>query len=257
MAESIDRAVLTFCLSDLEGSTRLWESQPEAMAQALARHDELIAAAVEAHGGRFLHSMGEGDSTVSAFESVTDAVRAAIDATRALADEPWPDGLEIRARFGLHTGVAQERDGVYFGTSLNIAARVRDQANGGELLLSETTSALAKRELPAGMRSLIWDRTGSGGSSSRRRSRRSRVRVWRQPQRPPSARIVACWPLSQRTAASSSVERRRSPTSWRGSRLGGCWLWSARRGAASLHSCAPAWWAPRRPARWHRPARPD
>ncbi len=150
MAESIDRAVLTFCLSDLEGSTRLWESQPEAMAQALARHDELIAAAVEAHGGRFLHSMGEGDSTVSAFESVTDAVRAAIDATRALADEPWPDGLEIRARFGLHTGVAQERDGVYFGTSLNIAARVRDQANGGELLLSETTSALAKRDLPAG-----------------------------------------------------------------------------------------------------------
>jgi class 3 adenylate cyclase/WD40 repeat protein len=146
----VDSGVLTFCMSDLEGSTRLWESQPEAMAAALVRHDELIAGVVEAHGGRFLQSMGEGDSTVSVFESATDAVRAAIDATRALAEEPWPEGLPIRARFGLHTGAAQERDGVYFGTPLNIAARVRDQANGGEVLLSETASALAKRDLPAG-----------------------------------------------------------------------------------------------------------
>ena len=141
MAESIDRAVLTFCLSDLEGSTRLWESQPEAMAQALARHDELIAAAVEAQGGRFLHSMGEGDSTVSAFESVTDAVRAAIDATRALADEiarvaeaqpldgidnvGGPDKItfeqmarDVLAKQGDSKTVLVDPDATYFGTPL-------------------------------------------------------------------------------------------------------------------------------------------
>src|SRR5947207_3059037 len=130
--------VMTFCMSDIEGSTRLWESQPGAMAESLIRHDELIAGVVEAHGGHFLKSMGEGDSTVSVFESATQAVRAAIEATRALADEPWPNGVPIQARFGLHTGKAQMRGGVYLGTTVNLAARVRGEAGGGEILLSET-----------------------------------------------------------------------------------------------------------------------
>jgi class 3 adenylate cyclase/WD40 repeat protein/energy-coupling factor transporter ATP-binding protein EcfA2 len=150
MAETVEREALTFCLSDLEGSTRLWENHPEAMAHALARHDELIAGAVEANGGRFLQSMGEGDSTVSVFDSAPRAVSAAIAMTRALAEEGWPEGLPIRARLGVHTGAAQAREGVYFGPTLNIAARVREQANGGEVLLSETTAALAKRDLPPG-----------------------------------------------------------------------------------------------------------
>jgi hypothetical protein len=105
---------------------------------------------VEARGGRFVKSMGEGDSTASVFESATQAVRAAIDATRALAEEPWPDGAPIRARFGLHTGEAQSRSGVYLGTTPNLAARVRGEAGGGEILLSETTAALTSADLPAG-----------------------------------------------------------------------------------------------------------
>jgi len=149
-ASTLPTGAMTFCMSDIEGSTGLWESQPGAMAKSLVRHDELIAGVVEAHGGRFLKSMGEGDSTVSVFASAPHAVRAAIDATRALADEPWPDGAPIRARFGLHTGEAQRREGVYFGTTVNLAGRVRGEAAGGEILLSETTAALARRDLPAG-----------------------------------------------------------------------------------------------------------
>jgi class 3 adenylate cyclase/WD40 repeat protein/energy-coupling factor transporter ATP-binding protein EcfA2 len=149
-ASTLPTGVMTFCLSDIEGSTRLWESQPEAMAEWLVRHDERIAGVVEAHGGRFLMSMGEGDSTVSVFASATQAVRAAIAATRALADEPWLDGGPVRARFGLHTGEAQRRGGVYFGTAVNLAARVRGEAGGGEILLSETTAALVSARLPAG-----------------------------------------------------------------------------------------------------------
>src|SRR5947199_1165976 len=117
--------VLTFCMSDIEGSTRLWESQPESMAEAVARHEDLIAAAVNAHGGQLVKSMGEGDSTTSVFESPVDAVAAALDAIRALETEPWPEGSPIRARFGLHTGEAELRDGVYLGTTPNLAARVR------------------------------------------------------------------------------------------------------------------------------------
>lgn len=82
-ASTLPTGVMTFCTSDIEGSTRQWESQPAAMAEALVRHDELIAGVVEARGGRFLKSMGEGDSTTSVFESASRAMRAAIEATRS------------------------------------------------------------------------------------------------------------------------------------------------------------------------------
>jgi class 3 adenylate cyclase/WD40 repeat protein/energy-coupling factor transporter ATP-binding protein EcfA2 len=149
-ASTLPTGVMTFCMSDIEASTRLWEQDPEAMAQALVRHDELISGVVERHRGRFLKSMGEGDSTASVFESAAVAVRAAIDAARALADEAWPQGLPIRARFGLHTGEAEMRGGVYYGTTVNLAARVRGEADGGEILLSETTSRLVSADLPGG-----------------------------------------------------------------------------------------------------------
>lgn len=144
----LSTGVLTFCMSDVEGSTRLWESHPEAAAAALARHDALIAAVVENHGGVLVKSMGEGDSTASVFASATEAVRAAIAANRALQAEPWPAEAPIRVRFGLHTGEAESRDGVYLGPTPNMAARVRGAGDGGEILLSETTAALIADDLP-------------------------------------------------------------------------------------------------------------
>src|SRR5688500_3374588 len=86
---ALPTGVMTFCLSDIEGSTELWETEPAAMAEALVRHDEIIATQVEAHGGRFLKSMGEGDSTVSVFESAPPALDAAVAATHALQAEQW------------------------------------------------------------------------------------------------------------------------------------------------------------------------
>jgi class 3 adenylate cyclase/WD40 repeat protein len=149
-ASTLPTGVMTFCMSDIEASTALWERHPRAMAESLVRHDELIADVMEAHGGQFLKSMGEGDSTASVFESAAQAVRAAIKATRALAAEPWPGDVPIRARFGLHTGEAERRGGVYFGTTPNLAARVRGAGSGGEILLSETTAALVAADLPPG-----------------------------------------------------------------------------------------------------------
>ncbi len=112
-SSTLPTGVMTFCMSDIEDSTRLWERGPEVMAEALVRHDELIASVVEAHGGRFLKSMGEGDSTTSVFESAAQAVQAAIEATRGLADQTAPKGAPIRARFGLHTGEAQKHGDIY------------------------------------------------------------------------------------------------------------------------------------------------
>jgi class 3 adenylate cyclase/WD40 repeat protein len=142
--------VVTLCLSDIEGSTAMWDAEPAAMADALVRHDELVAACVETHGGRLLKSMGEGDSTVSVFHSAPQALDAAIAATRRLADEPWPGGLRIAVRFGLHTGEAERRGTDYFGPTINLAARLRAQADGGQIFLSSVTSDLVVGHLPNG-----------------------------------------------------------------------------------------------------------
>lgn len=147
---ALPTGLMTFCLSDIEGSTGMWDSDPAAMSQALVRHDELVAEQVESHGGRFLKSMGEGDSTVSVFDSAPQAVEAALAATRALGAEPWPGDLRIAVRFGLHTGEAERRGADYFGPTVNIAARLRGQADGGQIFLSETTAALLTGGLPAG-----------------------------------------------------------------------------------------------------------
>ncbi len=139
----------TFLMTDIEGSTRLWESDPRAMADALVRHDAVIAEVVEDHGGRFVTS-GDGDATTSVFASPTLAVNAAIDLAGVLGGVQWPAGATIRARFGLNSGEAELRAGAYFGTAINLAARVRGQARGGEILLSEKTAALVARNLPPG-----------------------------------------------------------------------------------------------------------
>ena len=110
--EELPTGTITFCMSDIEGSTRLWEHRGERMAEVIARHDALIAEIVADHGGSFVKAMGEGDSTTSVFQSASAAVRAAIAANLALQEEPWSDGLVIRARFVLHTGEAEWRDGI-------------------------------------------------------------------------------------------------------------------------------------------------
>ena len=149
-AESLPSGVITFCLSDIEGSTALWDAHPATMAEALVRHDELIADCTERHGGRFLKSMGEGDSTVSVFDSAPRALAAALAATRALAAEQWPEGIRINARFGLHTGEAEHPGTDYRGPSINLAARLRGQADGGQIFLSSVTTELVAEHLPAG-----------------------------------------------------------------------------------------------------------
>lgn len=151
-AASLPTGVMTFCLTDIVGSTALWEQHPDAMAAALVRHDELIAQAVEAHGGRFLRSMGEGDSTFSVFDSATHALDAVLSATEALIGEEWPTGLDLDVRFGLHTGEGERHGTDYVGPAVNLAARLRGQAEGRQVFLSSITAELVSASLPHGYR---------------------------------------------------------------------------------------------------------
>ena len=93
---------VTFLFTDLEGSTRLWEDDREAMRAAVARHDELLDDAITRHGGVVFSRMGDG--VAAAFGSAPQAVAAAVDAQLALASEHWGATGPLRARMGLHTG---------------------------------------------------------------------------------------------------------------------------------------------------------
>jgi predicted ATPase len=133
---------VTFLFTDLESSTRLWEHHAEQMDAALARHDEILRAAVEAHGGHVVKTTGDGLHAV--FGAATDAVSAARDAQLAIAGERWGVGDGLRVRMGLHSGEANARDGDYFGPALNRAARLMAAGHGGQVLVSQATAQLVE-----------------------------------------------------------------------------------------------------------------
>src|SRR5215216_5840997 len=139
---------VTFLFTDVEGSTRLWEQHPRAMAPALARHDALIEGTVEHHGGALVRPRGEGDSRFAVFARASDAVAAAAALQRALHEEPWPTPAPLRLRVALHTGEAELRAGDYYGGTVNRCARLRSAAHGGQTLLSQATYALVRDQPP-------------------------------------------------------------------------------------------------------------
>ncbi len=138
--------MLTYLFADIESSTRLWEDHPDDMADALARHDALFAAAIDSHNGKFVKSTGDGG--LAAFGSAAEAVSAALDTQRALKEEVWPSTSPIRVRMGLHTGDSESRDGDMFGTAVNRAARIMAAGHGGQILVSGLTAELTIGELP-------------------------------------------------------------------------------------------------------------
>src|SRR5262245_55019280 len=139
---------VTFLFTDIEGSTRLWEAQHDAMRAALARHDALLRQSIEGNGGLVFKTVG--DAFCAAFATAPDAIAAALEAQRALKLEPWVEAARIRARMALHTGASEFRDGDYFGSPLNHVARLLAIGHGGQTLLSEITHDLCRDRLPAG-----------------------------------------------------------------------------------------------------------
>ena len=137
---------MTFLFTDIEGSTRLWESQQAAMQVALPRHDALVRQCVVAHGGHVFKT--GGDAFCAAFHTAPDALAAALEAQRALHAERWPEAAKIRVRMALHSGSVELRNGDYFGTSLNRVARLLAAGHGGQTLLSESTHDLCRDHLP-------------------------------------------------------------------------------------------------------------
>ncbi len=153
MADSVaalPTGIVTFLLTDIEGSTRLWEAENEGMVIAAARHYALLDTIIAAHGGVRPVEQGEGDSIVAAFVKASDALAAAVDIQLAFAAEQWPLERPLRVRIALHTGEAQLRnEGNYFGPTIIRCARLRAVAHGGQTVISGATRDLITDRLVA------------------------------------------------------------------------------------------------------------
>jgi class 3 adenylate cyclase len=136
---------VTFLFTDIEGSTRLWQEDEALMRKAVARHDQLLRAAVADHGGVVFSTMGDG--LAAAFQTASAAVSCAVEAQRLLDQEAWDTVRPIKVRMGVHTGEVERRDGDYFGTAVNRAARLAAVGHGGQIICSSATAELADTEV--------------------------------------------------------------------------------------------------------------
>jgi predicted ATPase/class 3 adenylate cyclase len=142
---------VTFLLTDIEGSTRLWENVPAAMEEALERHNRVLTDVIEGHDGVVVSSRGEGDSFFAMFTSAVAAVEAAGECQLRIGREAWPAGAALRVRMGLHTGEARARGSDRVDHApINRAARVKAAAHGGQVLVTQTTRDLVGRRLGGG-----------------------------------------------------------------------------------------------------------
>jgi predicted ATPase len=135
---SVPSGTVTFLFTDVEGSTRRWQDDPEAMRALLVEHDAILREVIDEHRGlQFKHT---GDGVAAAFASAADACAAAVDAQLRLRDV-------LPVRMGLHSGEAELRDGDYFGSTLNRCARLMGVAHGGQVLVSAAVAALVREQV--------------------------------------------------------------------------------------------------------------
>jgi predicted ATPase/class 3 adenylate cyclase len=149
-ARDLPTGTVTFLFTDIEGSTRLLQRLGDGYRGVQDRHTEILRRAIATGGGHEVRT--EGDAVFAAFDSAAGSVRAAVAAQRELDGHPWPDGVELRVRAGLHTGEGVLGGDDYLGLDVNRAARIAAAAHGGQVLLSGSTHALVEHDLPAGVR---------------------------------------------------------------------------------------------------------
>jgi len=137
---------VTFLFTDIEGSTRLLEDLGDRYQAVNEDHLAIVGGAIADGGGTVVRT--EGDAFFAVFTGAHDAVAAAVAAQARLDSHPWPDGVALRVRIGLHTGVGTLGGEDYVGLDVHRAARLADAAHGGQIVVSESTHALVREDLP-------------------------------------------------------------------------------------------------------------
>lgn len=142
--------ILTLLFTDIEASTRLVQLLGDRYPHLLADHHQILRDNIIAWDGIILDT--QGDAFFAVFTQAQDAVAAAVAIQRNLAAHPWPDGLQVRVRMGLHTGEPTlTTNGYYVGLDIHRAARICAAGHGGQVLLSQTTCSLILADLPFGV----------------------------------------------------------------------------------------------------------
>lgn len=141
----------TVCLlfTDIEASAARWEKHRAAMAQALAKHNDLVRTAIESRGGYVFKTVG--DAFCAAFDTAANCVNAAFDAQRALNSHDWSGVDGLRVRMAVHAGTVEAHDGDYFGPSVNRVSRLLSLAHGGQVLISGIAKELSEDTLLPGL----------------------------------------------------------------------------------------------------------
>jgi class 3 adenylate cyclase len=140
---------VTFLFTDIEGSTKLLQQLGDGYGAVVADHRRILRETLGGAGGREVDT--QGDAFFYSFQRARDAIRAAVDGQRALAEHDWPLGAQVRVRMGLHTGEPAVGDEGYIGLDVVRAARICSAGHGGQVLLSEATRALVGGDLPDGV----------------------------------------------------------------------------------------------------------
>jgi class 3 adenylate cyclase len=145
----LPEGTVTFLFTDIEGSTQLLSQLRDRYAALLADQRSILRDVFANWHGQEVDT--QGDAFFVAFPRATQAVCAAVEIQRNLAAHQWPEGVEVRVRMGLHTGEPLKAEEGYVGMDVHRAARIAHIGHGGQVLLSETTAALVKGELPEGV----------------------------------------------------------------------------------------------------------
>ena len=146
---SLPTGRVTFLFTDIEGSTRRWETNQYAMQDAVARHDRILRSTIERHAGYVFKTVG--DAFCAAFPTTQAALAAALDAQHALNKEDFTAVCGLPVRMGLHTGSTHEREADYFGPTVNRVARLMSVGHGGQILLSDATKSAVQNDMPPGV----------------------------------------------------------------------------------------------------------
>src|SRR5271165_1220581 len=146
---ALPSGTVAFLFTDIEGSTVRWDRDPAAMQQAVRRHDELMRTIIAEHAGHVFKTIG--DAFCAVFWNPSDALAAALHAQLALEETDFSAVDGVRVRMAVHVGTSDERDGDYFGPTLNRVARLLAIGFGGQVLLSGNAAESATSDLPAGV----------------------------------------------------------------------------------------------------------
>jgi predicted ATPase/class 3 adenylate cyclase len=147
VASPLPTGEVTFLFTDIQGSTPLWESEPDAMRESLATHNRILHTAVTGYGGHVYKIIG--DAFQAAFANPIQALNAALGGQRELAAARWNRTGPLLVRMGLHLGPAEALGTDYAAShTLNRVARIMSAAHGGQVLLSEAVAQEVRDGLP-------------------------------------------------------------------------------------------------------------